>query len=79
MQPHVIKSGTEYKAIELQRTSDIIGECKVQMPPGWRIRGCSFYFLNPCKIVVTPDVTDEDLGHELRHCFDGNWHSDDNF
>lgn len=78
MQSHSLKLGSEYKAIELLRTNRVKEECNIPVPPGYRVEGCAKTIsLIGCQIVVNADVTNEILGHELRHCFDGNWHSDD--
>lgn len=35
---------------------------------------CSFFTKNWCVIVVGKRTTIENLGHEVRHCFQGEWH-----
>ncbi len=35
---------------------------------------CSFYTKTWCTIIVGKSTTIENLGHEVRHCFQGNWH-----
>ena len=35
---------------------------------------CSFWVGNECTIFTKKSPTMHDLGHELRHCFQHNWH-----
>jgi hypothetical protein len=35
---------------------------------------CSFWAKNWCTIIVAKSTTIENIGHEVRHCFQGNWH-----
>jgi len=39
-----------------------------------KVMACSFWEQNQCTI-ITAKFTDRDtIGHELQHCFQGNWH-----
>ena len=46
----------------------------------FKILGCSQWMKRPCRIYARPPHDENDaalyltLGHELMHCFDGNWH-----
>lgn len=42
--------------------------------PTWRVDACSFWKGNRCDIYTKLNPTLHDLGHELRHCYQGNYH-----
>jgi hypothetical protein len=45
-------------------------------PKPWRIiTGCAQYGKYTCTIITNKTTTMETLGHELRHCFEGQFHS----
>ena len=47
-----------------------------EMPRGCEGKvGCAWYTHDPCEIYVFADTRFEVLGHELKHCFDGRFHS----
>jgi len=37
--------------------------------------GCYYWSLKGCTVVIPPNRPDV-LKHELRHCYEGNWHRD---
>jgi hypothetical protein len=41
---------------------------------GYSIQACSFWEGNSCTIVTSRRPTMHTLGHEMRHCYQGNWH-----
>ena len=45
---------------------------------GYSIDACAFWDKTPngyvCTIVTKPSPNYWDVGHEMRHCFQGNWH-----
>lgn len=41
---------------------------------GARMEACSFWSKNTCTIIVEYKTNNDILGHELRHCFQGNFH-----
>jgi hypothetical protein len=41
---------------------------------GYAVNACSFWLGNQCTIVTSKRVNMHTLGHETRHCFQGNWH-----
>lgn len=50
-------------------------------PEGTRWRGCAYMLPNGNCTIYAPDFTSprdfiwtSNLGHELKHCFDGQWH-----
>ena len=42
--------------------------------PTWRVDACSFWKGNTCDIYTKKNPTMHDMGHELRHCYQGNYH-----
>lgn len=41
---------------------------------GYGIQACSFFEGKNCTIITGKKTTMHSLGHEVRHCFQGNWH-----
>lgn len=41
---------------------------------GYSVQACSFFDGNQCTIITGKLVSMHSLGHEVRHCFQGNWH-----
>jgi hypothetical protein len=41
---------------------------------GYGVAACSFWSGTTCTIVTSKTPTQHELGHELRHCFEYNWH-----
>ena len=41
---------------------------------GYPVYACSFWDKNICDIFTSKTPTLHDLGHEMRHCFQGNYH-----
>ena len=35
---------------------------------------CSFWTQNSCLIITRKNYTKDDVGHEVMHCFAGDWH-----
>lgn len=71
-----LKVGTDTRYIILIRAYDTREECSrlSTSPPGWRPIACATLRPTDCTIRMQPDATDDTLGHEVRHCFDGDWH-----
>lgn len=40
----------------------------------WPIKACSFYNGNRCDIYTAKNLNMHTLGHEVRHCFQANFH-----
>ncbi len=69
--------GNETRIITLKRTYNATNECislGAKAPPNWKVEACAQFNQTNCLILMKPDATDETLGHEARHCFDGSWH-----
>lgn len=41
---------------------------------GYAVQACSFFDGNQCTVITGKQTTMHSLGHEVRHCFQGNWH-----
>jgi hypothetical protein len=43
---------------------------------GYTVDACSFWedAKNSCTIITKKNPTQHDIGHELRHCYQGQWH-----
>jgi hypothetical protein len=41
---------------------------------GYGVHACSFWEGNTCTIITSNNPSIHDLGHEARHCFQGNYH-----
>ena len=41
---------------------------------GYTVYACSFWEANTCTIITSKTPTLHDLGHEMRHCFQGSFH-----
>jgi hypothetical protein len=41
---------------------------------GYTVDACSFWEGNSCTIITKKNPTQHDIGHELRHCYQGQWH-----
>lgn len=41
---------------------------------GFGVQACSFFNGNQCTIITGKKTSMHTLGHEVRHCFQGNWH-----
>ena len=40
----------------------------------WSVKACSFYDNNKCDIYTSKQLNMHTLGHEVRHCFQGDFH-----
>lgn len=38
------------------------------------VKACSFWEGNSCTIITSRRPNMHSIGHEVRHCFQGNWH-----
>lgn len=71
-----VKVGEDTRAITLVRTYSAAAKCEADttVPPGWKVIACAYPGPILCTIKLHPMASDEVLGHEVRHCFDGYWH-----
>jgi len=40
----------------------------------YKIDACSFWVDDNCLIITAKTLNHDTIGHEVRHCFSGNWH-----
>lgn len=67
--------------VNLIRTHNVLKTCELESKrrgfagfKGLPMEACSFWDANSCTIVVGYKTNNDILGHELRHCFQGNFH-----
>lgn len=41
---------------------------------GQNVQACAFWYKNKCTIITKKKPTMHAVGHEIRHCFQGEWH-----
>jgi hypothetical protein len=72
----------QYKSVNLSWviTNDIQKTCASEMSKRglgkltWEVDACSFWNGNVCTIYTKKRPNMHSVGHEVRHCFQGNWH-----
>lgn len=66
--------------IEWQTVDNIQATCEKESRArglggfGYAVQACSFWQGNTCNIFTVKNPTIHSLGHETRHCFQGNYH-----
>ena len=58
----------------LQQTCEAESKKRGKGGFGYAVNACSFWEGNTCTIITSQKPTMHSLGHEVRHCFQGNWH-----
>lgn len=43
---------------------------------GYSLQACAFWDSNVCTIITSKNPTMHNLGHEVRHCYQGDWHTE---
>ena len=72
----------DYKSVNLSWvvTDDIQKTCAAEYSKRrlgkltWEVEACSFWNGNQCTIYTKKKPNMHSVGHEVRHCFQGNWH-----
>ena len=74
-------SKNHYKSVEITwvASADIQKSCETVFKQRgasltYRVDACSFWVGNKCTIITKLNPTNDDVGHEVRHCFQFNWH-----
>jgi hypothetical protein len=67
------KMGMHNSHITWRVVEDATAECKA-LGSKTPALACAFMGKYNCVIVTNKDTSHEILGHEMRHCFEGNWH-----
>ncbi len=67
------------KSITWRVSADPTAECKKHFPAkisyqGY-VAGCAGWTDNACVVITGSTTTHQILGHEIRHCFEGNFHN----
>ena len=71
---------TNQTIVTWKRVDNVIDECNTEFERLgfakilYRVQACSFWTKTSCTIITSKTTTQHSLGHELRHCFQGNWH-----
>ena len=74
------KNVTDNKQIIWRHTDNVQKECEAESHKrklggfGYAVNACSFWDSTTCTIITAQHVTMHTLGHEVRHCFQGNFH-----
>lgn len=73
------KNRKQQVTIEWVVAKDVIKECnkenaKMGFSPLGPLTACAFWRGNTCKIITSQTPTMHEIGHEVRHCFQGAWH-----
>lgn len=66
--------------VEWITTNDVQNTCEIESKKrgnngfGFAVQACSFWVGSTCTIITGKETNMHSLGHEVRHCFQGNWH-----
>lgn len=58
----------------VQKTCDMESKKRGYGGISWPVKACSFFNNNKCDIYTSKQLNMHTLGHEVRHCFQGNYH-----
>lgn len=71
---------TTQSTITWRTVDDVQKSCEIESRKrgfkgfGYGVQACSFFDGNQCTIITGKQTTMHSVGHEVRHCFQGNWH-----
>jgi hypothetical protein len=71
---------TNQSTITFVQTSNVQATCEKESRNrglggfGYSIEACSFWTTNTCTIITAPHANFHTIGHEIRHCLQGNFH-----
>lgn len=74
------KNSPETMSITLKSVDNVQQTCESENRKrfgknfGFAVNACSFWEGNSCIIIVPRRASMHTLGHELLHCYQGNWH-----
>lgn len=74
------KNVTETMIITWKPVSNVQAACEAASRAngytgfGFAVNACAFWKDNTCTVITKKNPTMHTLGHEVRHCFQGNWH-----
>jgi hypothetical protein len=75
------KSTIEIKYVEqkdIQKTCDTLSRKYGNNGYGYSVLACTFFWKDKCVVVVPREVDMRTIGHEMMHCFHGDWHAGKN-
>ena len=71
---------TNQMNITFIQTKDVQGTCNKESKQrnlggfGYSVEACSFWSKTECTIITSPTANFHTIGHEVRHCLQGNFH-----
>jgi hypothetical protein len=74
------KNFTTVSTIRWQVTDNVQKTCEAESQRrglggfGYSVDACSFWEGSSCIIITARKATLHEIGHEMRHCFQGNYH-----
>ncbi len=74
------KNSPETMSITLKSVDNVQQVCEAESKRrlgrsfGFAVNACSFWDGDACTIIVPRQRSMHTLGHELLHCYQGNWH-----
>jgi hypothetical protein len=71
------KTTIELKYVEpkdIQKTCDTLSRNYGNKGYSYGVLACTFFWDNKCVVVVPKMVDMRTIGHEMMHCFQGDWH-----
>jgi len=75
-----LHKGTETIALILKVVDNPKAACDIESRKrgnngfSYQVQACAFWTQDTCTVVVGTTTTMHTLGHEIRHCFQGDWH-----
>ena len=75
------KTTIELKYVEskdIQKTCDTMSRNYGNKGYSYGVLACTFFWDSKCVIVVPKEVDMRMIGHEVMHCFQGDWHAGKN-
>ena len=75
------KTNVELKFVDqkdIQKTCDTLSRKYGNNGYGYGVLACTFFWKDKCVVVVPTKVDMRTIGHEMMHCFQGDWHAGKN-
>ena len=73
----ILPEGNHYKFVQTEVTLNVTPRCLergAKAPNGKYVAACANSNANSCHMTVSPNVSNETLGHEFRHCINLGFH-----
>lgn len=74
------QKGTDTKAVTLMVVDNPQAVCNKESRKrgnkgfAYQVEACAFWTADACTVVISPTASMHTLGHEMRHCWQGDWH-----